>query len=106
MSDTLRDKFQALSDEWRSRGNQPKYDEEVVLNPIEKFTEMQAAQAEMRYILGGKLDNGEERMLAACIATTGRRIGSRELADAIAKEARNRKNAAYAAAAALSGFGR
>lgn len=102
----LQDKFEAKSDAWRARGNQLLHDEDAKLNSAEKDLAMKQAKAEMRHLLDGKFDNADERMAAAAIASRGRAISSRILADEMTKEAGSRKASMYAAAAGLSGLGR
>lgn len=102
----MQDRYETMSNEWRARGNQPAYGEDVRLNPSEQQQEMTRAKAEMRHLLAGRYDNANERMTAAAIATRGRPIDARHLADAMTKEAGGRKASMYAAAAGLSGMGR
>tara|TARA_B100000929_G_scaffold254496_1_gene215808 strand:+ start:267 stop:608 length:342 start_codon:yes stop_codon:yes gene_type:complete len=102
----LQNKFEAKSDAWRAQSNQPLHNEDAKLNPADQELEMKQAKAEMRYLLAGKFDNADERMAAAAIATRGRPISSRILAEEMTKEAGSRKAAMYAAAAGLSGLGR
>lgn len=103
---TLQDKFEVKSDAWRAQGNQPRHNEAARLSPDDQDLEMKHAKAEMRHLLAGNFDNADERMAAAAIATRGRPISSRILADEMTKEAGSRKAAMYAAAAGLSGLGR
>ena len=102
----LRAKFEEMSDAWRAQGNAPVHDENARLSPDDQRKEMNHARAEMRHLLKGKFDNAEERMTAAEMATRGRPISSRLLAEEMVKEAGTRKASMYAAAAGLSGFGR
>lgn len=102
----LQDRFEAKSDAWRAQGNQPQHNEAARLSPANQELEMKQAKAEMRHLLAGKFDNADERMAAAAIATRGRPISSRILADEMTKEAGSLKAAMYAAAAGLSGLGR
>lgn len=100
----MQERFERMSNEWRARGNAPAHHEEACLNPLKQKKEMDQAKAEMRHLLGGRYDNADERMTAASIATKGRPIGSRALADAMSKEAGSRRASMYAAAARLSGM--
>lgn len=100
----MQERFERMSDEWRARGNTPAHHEEARLDPLEQKKEMDQAKAEMRHLLGGRYDNADERMTAALIATRGRPVGSRTLADEMSKEAGNRRASMYAAAAGLSGM--
>lgn len=94
------------SDVWRAQGNQLEHNEDKHLNPSEKDHEMKQAKAEMRHLLDRKFDHAEERMVAAEIASRGRPISSRILAEEMVKEIGSKKASTYAAAASLSGFGR
>lgn len=100
----MQERFERMSDEWRARGNAPAHHEDARLDPLEQKKEMDRAKAEMRHLLAGRYDDADERITAASIATRGRPIGSRTLADAMSKEAGNRRASMYAAAAGLSGM--
>ena len=102
----MQERFERMSDEWRARGNSPAHEEEARLDPDQQKHEMNAAKAEMRHLLGGRYDDANERMTAASIATRGRPISSRLLADAMSKEAGNKRASIYASAEGLSGLGR
>lgn len=103
---TMQDRLETKSDAWRAQGNRPIHDEDAKLSPADQKLEMKQAKAEMRHLLSGKFDNADERMAAAAIATRGRPVSSRILADEMTREAGSRKASMYAAAAGLSGIGR
>jgi len=102
----LQNELQEKSRAWRANGREPKHGTEARLNANEQKIEMAQAQAEMRHLLNGKFNDPAKRMTAATIATEGRPLSSRQLADTIEQAEKTRKSSMYAAAASLQGLGR